>query len=306
MKIILLFFTLLAFTFQALACIHYPIRSGSSEVLKEGTKHVFMYHDGKKAHMIINTDLSLTGDGPAPDTIAWVLPFPSKPTKYKEVDAALFSELKDFLQKTRTQDIGSYGVGIAVKGVAPRGIKTHKVKYVGNYRIQPIEILTEESGKELSDWLLKNGYNSMPEEKQKPYLKKGAFFLAVKMKVGKPKDGRLNLKPLHITYSSPTLSFPLRFTHDTRTFGIELFVFTPYNIYSKDREVQTFVPEKYLTEFASSRYNKAAIDKKIYPSLIRVLGKLDGYLYRFTGENLNSPGKLLKDLDRDPVFNPEL
>lgn len=287
----------------ALACLHYPV--GLTEPLKEGTKHVFMYHDGKNAHMIINTDISINA-GPRPETIAWVLPFPSKPSKYEEVDAALFAELKDLLKKQPAASLGGMDRGGSPKGIATKGIKLHTIKYVGKYKIQPIEILTEDSGKELSQWLEQNGFNLMPDDKQKPYLKKGAFFLAVKLKLGKSQQNRFDLKPLHIVYPSTTLSFPLRFTHDTRVFGIELFVFSPYNINTSHRETQTYIPEKYLTEITSFHYNKKEMNKRLYPSLIRRLGKLDGYLYRFTGEDLNSPGKLLSELERDPFINPLL
>lgn len=303
MKQISLFFTSLITSSIAFACLHYPV--GLTEPLKEGIKHVFLYHDGKKAHMIVNTDVSLNS-GSRPETIAWVLPFPSKPSKYEEVDGAIFAELKDLLKKPVASSLGD----TARKGFggaeAPKGIKLHKIKYVGRYKIQPIEILTEDSGKELSQWLEKNGFNPMPDEKQKPYLKKGAFFLAVQLKLGKTKQDRFDLKPLHIVYSAETLSFPLRFTHDTRVFGIELFVFSPYNIKTSNRETQTYIPEKYLTEVTSSHYNKKEMNKRLYPALIKRLGKLDGYLYRFTGEDLNSPGKLLSEMDRDPFINPLL
>ena len=298
-----LFFVILLSSSHALACLHFPVEQ--SEPLKEGTKHVFMYHDGKNAHMIINTDISLT-KGPLPETIAWVLPFPTMPTKFEETDAAIFSELGNLLQPPTAKEIGSGGA-VRSKGAVPSpAIKVHKVRYVGKYKIHPIEILEEPAGKELSDWLSKNNFNGMPIEKQKPYLKKGAVFLAVQMKFKDKKKVRADLKPLHIVYPSPTLTFPLRFTHDDRTFSIQLYVFSPYNIMTSHRENQSYIPESYLKEVTSLHYTKKKTNRWLYPTVRKRLGNLDGYLYRFEGIDLNTPGKLLKDLKQDPFINPLL
>src|SRR4051812_22506483 len=185
----------------ALACMHYR----PDYKVEEGTKHVFMFHDGKRAHLIINTDLK-TDQQSLPDRLAWVLPFPVLPEKYEETDPAIFVELGNLLYPSPK------GEGLSIGGAKGRGmqpsnaIKVHATKYVGHYEIHPIEVLSiEDHGKALNDWLASHEFIPMPADLQEPYLRKGAVFLAVNMSLKGLK--KADLKPLHVTYEAENLVF---------------------------------------------------------------------------------------------------
>lgn len=268
-----------------LSCLHFDqsYRTG----ITEGTKAVFLFHDGKNAHLVIRTDLkSEKGDLPA--ELAWVLPLPSVPSKYEEIDAGVFDDLAsyDVVRRSRND-----GVEKNLKMQAtPQGIVVHAEHEVGNYRIQPIEILSENSGDELDRWLLQNHFNTMPRDKQRPYLKKGSVFLAIKMKLaGKPAE----LKPIHIVYASKTLSFPLRFTHDTRTFDLDLFVL------SDDAELEPGIESDYIYK----EWQITLMKPKPGSKLASLVGpERTGNLAKFMARGLNTQNKMLKNLDRDPTF----
>jgi hypothetical protein len=51
-------------------------------------------------------------------------------------------------------------------------------------------------------WLKKHGFNTVPDELQKPYLRKGAYFLAVRIITGGEAS---RMKPLDIAYPAKNL-----------------------------------------------------------------------------------------------------
>lgn len=114
--------------------------------------------------------------------------------------------------------------GLQKGGDMAKGIRVHEDVRLDGYKITPIEILSSDSGKILNNYLASKKFLGMPEDIQKPYLKKGAYFLAIHIIPPKVAPGAvMQLKPLHIQYESNELRFPLRFTHDYRTFDLNLY-----------------------------------------------------------------------------------
>src|SRR6185437_3772412 len=139
------------------------------------------------------------------------------PKHYEEVSNDVFKELTGLVSVQRQASWGMRGPRAA------KGILVHEPKEVGQYKIQEIEIVDENSGKELNAWLAAHHYNEMPLDLQKPYLKKGAVFLAITVTLDS-KDA--SFKPLHIAYPANDLRLPIKFTHDTRVFDVNVFVFS--------------------------------------------------------------------------------
>jgi hypothetical protein len=278
---------------SAWACLHFD-RNWKYEV-KEGTQHAFLFHDGQQAHLVINADLSAP-KGQLPPRLAWVLPFPAMPTAYRETAPDFFEQLGT---RFHQQDITRLGEGRALPAgqKSAAKIQVHATRKVGGYRIHPIEILDAEAGTELDAWLTRNQFNPMPRERQAPYLRKGTVFLAVEMDLrGKQKA---DLRPLHVTYPARNLTLPLRFTHDTRRFDLELWVFTPYNLDTPHRTEQSQVPA------LLARVDETFYDGKGKGPVGDVLGQRTGYVYKFQGRDLNGPGRELASLKSDPLFVPQ-
>lgn len=278
---------LLSFS-MAWSCLHFP-RTYRGK-LTEGLQQVFLFRDGNNAHMVIRTNLHADK---FPKEIAWVLPFPSLPSKYEEVDGPFFEELYRILPDDSSE--GSFGgKGLRAgfdKVKRPSTIKVHEKVEVGSYQIQPIEILKDDSSKELSAWLTKNKFNPMPYKIQKPYLKKGATFLAIRMSMNQPGANDLKSKPLHIIYKSKNLSMPIKFTHETRTFDLDVFVFSTNEL------------KKEFDAYYFKRQGSAAYENKgLYPFLDEVIGKKSGFISKYQADELNSANKKLAKLPDDPNF----
>lgn len=273
----------------AQACLHFNKDYKTS--IEEGRKIAFLFHDGKFAHMVVKTDVEVR-KGRLPKRLAWVLPFPTLPTQYEEVDEKVFKELfallnEEKLSKAALQRSDRQGV---YAGNSAPAFHLHPKVEVGKYRIQPIEILGPSNANDFNNWLMKNHFNPMPMQNQQRYLTKGAVFLAIETS---PNGQQAHLKPLHISYPSETLSFPLRFTHDTRRFGMDLFVHT----------TEQFQPLDTPSYFDFTEQIPAS-RSKTSPHLAKLIQGRPGYITWFSGNDLNGPGKALSELADDPRFKP--
>jgi hypothetical protein len=266
------------------ACMGGRFNSGP---IAEGTKDVFVFHDGKKAHMVIQTSLSAKK---FPPEIVWVLPFPSLPTKYEEIDGPIFEELDhDFVK--RGSALGARGGGPESFGGS--GVKVHKTVSLGQYRIQPIEILKDNSDKELNDWLVKNKFNPIPTAGKENYLKKGSVFLAIRMKLNEPNGIDLVSRPLHVVYSADRVVAPMRFfVHNGATFDMNLYVFSK-------KEMKKDLSSVFLQNEGSVPYKTGGH----VPFVDSLLGKNEGYITKYYGQNINGPTKKVGNLTDDPGFS---
>ncbi|WP_409479803.1 DUF2330 domain-containing protein [Pseudobdellovibrio sp. HCB154] len=287
MKTILLVTTAFVFLSQsALACLHFPNTYQSR--LQEGLQEVFMFHDGKNAHMVVRTNLE---SKKFPTEVAWVLPFPSLPSKYEEMNGVFFTEVKSLFADADDAVKSLQSKGRAMGGAGNEGFKIHDTVVLDSYKIQPIEILNAGAGNEFNAWLKENKFNPMPLENQRYYLKKGAVFLAIRMNLNKPTTDNLASKPLHIVYPADKLSMPIKFTHDTREFDLDLYVFSKKKL---DKDLSAM----YLKQKGTVLYE----NKRNTPFLDSLIGKQKGYISKYEGYGLNKNGQLINKLATDPEF----
>jgi hypothetical protein len=244
--------------------------------------------------MVLRTELTAKK---FPEEIAWVLPFPSLPSKYEEVDGPLFQELARMISDPAEDGatFGSKGMPSLGGRGASDGIKVHDQVQAGQYLIQPIEIINENSGKELNAWLKKNKFNSMPEAKQKRYLKKGAAFLAIRMKMNQPGEATLVSRPLHVTYASDSLSVPMLFTHDERVFDLDIYVFS-------QKEMKHDLSKLHFSQLPPVAYKR----EHVRPMVESLLGERSGWITRYRAKELNSKDKKLSLLKEDPTFTAQI
>jgi hypothetical protein len=293
MKPLLAAALLLAISFgtgrPAVACLHFA--KDYKDTIVEGKKEALSFHDGRLAHLVLRTQLSAQKE--LPKEVTWVLPFPSLPKSYQEVDPAVFEELHRVVPMLARVKGGQRGILRGTQSPeAYGGLKIHEAQIVGNYRIEPIEIVSKDpkTGGELNAWLMKRRFNTMPEHLQKLYLKKGAVFLAIRMKL---QGSAASVKPLHVTYPSDHVSFPLKFTHDSRTFALDWYVF------SRGALPRSPIADNLLRYDNQGRYRP---DRAAHPILTGLLGAKQGTIARYSSELLNSEGRWLKDLADDPRF----
>ncbi|MBL7544716.1 MAG: DUF2330 domain-containing protein [Bdellovibrionaceae bacterium] len=286
MKNYLLFAAYLFFSAPVWACFHFS--KDFRGQLREGKQEFLVFHDGENAHMVLKTELSAEK---YPKEIAWVVPFPSVPSKYQEVEGPLFQEIQELFSPDEDNLLAEARDGGFGNVKSAKGIKVHEVVTAGDYKVQPIEILSEDGGEELNQWLTKNKFNPMPKEKQMRYLKKGAAFLAIRMSMNRPNAYTLKSRPLHVTYKSTDISVPLLFTHDGREFDASIYVYT-------QRENKEKLSRFYLDTHDSRQY--AREHKR--PILENMIGDKSGWITRYSGTGLNSKNKKLTLLTEDPTF----
>lgn len=284
----LAFMTILSGT-GSWACLHY--QNSHQFELKEALQEVFLSHDGAEAHMVLRTRLNAQK---FPKELAWVIPFPSMPTKYEELDGPFFEELQRNSPEGELSGYGSAGLRKGVEKELGAGFKVHQTKSVGGFKIQPIEILNESAGNEFNIWLKKNKFNSMPMALQKIYLKKGAVFLALRMDLSHPRGQELVSRPLHISYKSNELTMPIKFTHDQRAFDLKMYVFSSKNLEGK-------LDKQYFTSSEAAPYK----NEGMLPFVDAIIGKKQGFITLFIAKDLNGSGRKLRDLKQDPKFGVE-
>jgi uncharacterized protein DUF2330 len=275
------------------ACIHPPIDFQGR--VAEGEKEALLFNDGQFAHLVVRT--SLTSSETLPGRMAWVIPLPSMPEKIDVVEPALFDEL--FFLTRPPRDSGGLNrpemkgeSPLPAKAAAP-GIRVHAERSVGEYTVQPVEILSESAGGELNAWLSANRFGTVPPENQRFYLKKGAAFLAVKLHglAGNAAE----MKPLHLAYPSPRAVLPLKFSTHSGQFDVTLYTVTAHE-----------PPESMFAPYRLERRRSIALEtdelRKSGPTLLKLLGERGGYLTRFHGVNYNRPGNEVAAFAEDPAI----
>lgn len=202
---------------SGLACLYFD-KSIALHSFDETDREALLFHDGDAANLILKTGFS----GQLPKKLAWVFPVSSKPLAYQVTSPEIFKDLANIIW-SRSKSLRK---GKVLMGASSPAIKVHEAERVGNYEIIPIEILSESSGSELNGWLKNQGFIESPKQIQTPYLKKGAFFLAIRANLAGEAS---ELQPLWIRYKSKSLGFPLRFTHEYRSFNSKVYFLTPKN-----------------------------------------------------------------------------
>ncbi len=273
---------------EAGACPHVPV--GYSVEVRETTKQALIFHDGKNAHLVLSTGFE--AQGPLPKSMAWIIPLPSLPVDYKVEDAGLFRTLYDSFEKHAGR--GAKKPWIVFKSASGRGpgIAVHEAQQVGAYLVQPIEILSEGAGGELNAWLKKGGYNPVPAEAQRFYLRKGAAFLAVKIEAMQGKA--IELHPLHITFPAEKAFLPLKFSAGSGVFDVLLYTLSAQDPGPGHLDHLGFEGEVW-------DLGKQPPSSSLVNAMAR-LGGLGRYLGRYQAKEFNARGKNVKDLKEDPTL----
>jgi len=202
----------------AAACIH-PPKDWKGSLSQTGQAAMILWKDGVEDLVIKPTYESKSAAPPA--ELAWVVPVPSVPKSYGTVEVSAFKDLYEAWEKARPK-LRSKGARSA-NGPRAQGIKLLPKAVVGDYTIQPIEARGEESGPALNAWLGSNGFSTVPSENMAYYLERKWVWLCVKAKT---KAAKGDLRPLRITFETPRIVYPLKFSTHQGTFAVTLWVIT--------------------------------------------------------------------------------
>lgn len=300
------------------ACIHppkefkYPIKAGSQRGL-------IMFHDGKQ-QLVVAPSYKIEGVPEARikndaiegfNSLAMIIPVPSLPEEYAEVDARLFSDLDKFTEPQGDAQKSLRG-GHGPDQNSPDekeadGATFYKSVKAGAYTIQPVKANGEKGGIELNTWLDQNGFGAVREDLLKYYIDNDFYWLAVKLSAEKGLPTSGNLKPLRMTIATETPFFPLKIRGGEGEFDAELWVISAqkldldktkaFGLLTTEQRDDDFIqknrtikPEN-LPETSKELWSKFAMDKS--PAELNC--------YRFYGSGLNKNGSLAK-LEKDLTF----
>lgn len=218
------------------ACLH-PEREFKIPISADAQKGIVFFDNGRQ-EMVIRPGYKLDTKGmQAKDdaikgftTVAWLIPTPSLPDTYKEVEANAFTQLENF-----TKAESNWAENSADKlekrpneghGRAAGGIEMHEQVKVGDYTIQPIKAAGELGMLELKAWFKDNGFAEPKAALVRWYTENEYYWLAVKLHnpQGLPASG--NVKPLQIGFKTEQPVYPVRINEGAGTFDLELWLIT--------------------------------------------------------------------------------
>ncbi len=162
---------------------------------------------------------------------AWIVPTPSLPLSYGQVDDLCFHELDDLvpiykLVRTGGGGLGGFGGGAEVGEKKPeRSLLMYAPQVTGGYTIQPLRAIGREGVRALKDWPAKNGFQPMNDSSLSYYADRGWTLLAIKAAVKGWKTGQAQtLAPLRISFPTSRIVFPMKMA--TGKVEATLFVLT--------------------------------------------------------------------------------
>lgn len=310
-RILSLFCALALVPGASLACLHGPAEFPGE--LGESGQRILIFHQDGREELV----LAVSFESTAPvESLAWVIPVPSLPDHYETVDAAVFEDLSRVLwdheqAKVRKERENEPGLGVTFGGGDDEAeFEVHEMVCVGRYQIQPIEVRGPEAGPALDEWLVANGFSSVPAESMAYYLERRYVFLAVKVvqEGGLGTEG--DLAPLRVSFASETIYYPVKFSSHQGSFEVTLDLigdedapFSPLAEYLEQRFPGFEVEAGPLPISRSSRYpalrdlwHRITGEQRMSFSrgqMVRITGRVDGARTAEWPEDFHLPASAL-------------
>lgn len=298
------------------ACIHpqkefkYPIKSGAQ-------KGLIFFADGRQ-EMVIRPGYKVDGEGLEARNdavegfteVAWLVPVPSLPDNYEEVDDKMFGDLEKFTKAELGWPARNARVardGEPGQDADQPGAQFEESVEVGDYTIQPVKAKGELGALELNGWLEDNGFGTVDAEIMKYYQDNDHYWLAVKLRnpEGLPADG--TVKPLQIGFKTDKPVYPIKINEGRGEFDLELWLITNNKVdLDKTRafglttvEQRDVDMEQTNRKTAFNNLPESVRDIAAGVDELKPLKDGDLHCYRFFGAGLNEKtdlGKLKDDL----------
>ena len=201
----------------ATPCLHQP--EGYKGSMVETSQQAIIFFDSETAReeLIIRISYEETSDERL-SNLAWVVPVPTAPDGYAVESPDVFKEVFDFVEQTKDQ-LDHEADGGLTWGMESDGIELLQKVTVGEYEIQPIRGRGANAGPALNEWLKANGYGQVPIANMQWYLDRNWTFLATKIL-------DVTFRPLRISFATPQLVYPLKFSSHQGEFAVTLHLIT--------------------------------------------------------------------------------
>jgi hypothetical protein len=209
-------------------CCMVPRSFGGS--IGQSLQQAILFFDQGREDLILRIHYTITGAKAMPDRFAWVVTVPHEPDAYAVADPGIFDEVD--LWARRLLEPPPLREGVAVKAAAPGApplLEFGRAVKVGPYDIQPVRARGREALGALNAWLEKNGFPTEDPGHMAYFVDRGFTFLCMRVS---PSEGEKSvaasgtLAPLHLSFKTEKMYYPLRFSSRQGVFDVQLAVFT--------------------------------------------------------------------------------
>ncbi len=237
----------------ARACLHGP-ESFRGEVGQARQEAIVFWSAGREELILRNTWQLRPDEGQAlPVSLAWVIPVPTEPDAYGEVDPGVFEALyehyaaeNDLHRDAVTGRFRGVSRVLAFDSEEGGGVELLAPVTAGRYEIQPVRATGEDGAAALNDWLTGNGFGAVPLENARYYVEREWVWLCVRVNAGAEAslDASGTWRPLRISFASEEIVYPLKFSTHQGEFELQLWVVTDAPPTSKRPEPEEDGPEE--------------------------------------------------------------
>lgn len=295
----------------SLACIAIPISDNKPNPvsMRLAEQRAFIFREKDKQHLV----LSIQYDGAA-DEFAWIIPVESKPT-VDVLNGAPFTELRK-ITEIRKPVAPTAAVRGGPGGEGPdEGVQVLERKEAGPY---DLAVLKASNTGGLYDWLKKNDFRLSKNARGAldAYVTRNYVFVAARIRPGRQQNATVaerlrsgTIAPLHMVYTTPKLSYPLRVTSGNPGVShMELYVLNPTTTdFGALDPVRFQLTPMGSTGFRVSGQENLANPEGDFPTIRKLIPK-GGKLVKLEGDLSDADRQ--KDLvfdspgDRKDPFNP--
>lgn len=217
------------FQIDGTACMMTP-KNFTGRISQNSHKAILVHRDGRQ-DMILKIGYQFAGQK-VPEKFAWIVTVPNEPEKYNVATDDLFTDvslwahslvikkIKRDRKRNPDEEVDSAKAGSAL-------VFSEPVK-VGPYDIQPVQARGLAALTELNKWLTKNGFPTEDPDHMKYFVENRFTFLAIK--ISPQQDKKLaqsgTLPPLHLSFKSKSVYYPLMFSSRQGVFDLQLFTLT--------------------------------------------------------------------------------
>lgn len=218
----------------AYACCMMP-RSYAGTI-SQSLQEALIFHAEGREDLVLGIHYHITpknagADAALPASFAWIVTLPAEPDAYAIADAVVFREAFDLFERKRPRQPGPPATPPPAAGARPAepGLEFGKRVQVGAYDIQPVRALGKEALGALNAWLDANGFPTEDEKHMAYFVENKFTFLCIKLSKQKDAAGVAmagGLEPLHMSFKSEKIYYPLRFSSRQGVFDVMAHVFS--------------------------------------------------------------------------------
>ena len=240
------FILISTFIFICLACCMLP-KSYKGSIEQTQQEGIIIYDQGVQ-DLILKVDPKISGKEKL-DSFCWLITVPNEPDKYDTCDASIFEEMYNLKLRYLVIPRDNRSMGCSEKSESkskdsvkalPDGVELGEFVKVGDYNIQPVRGVGKNALSGLNKWLEMNGFPTESEDHMKYFVDNKFTFLCIKVnsEQGSEIGSRPELKPLHLTFKSDKVYYPMKYSSQQGDFSANIYTITSMPVdYIKSDEV---------------------------------------------------------------------